>query len=194
MQSNQQPVGPFFSSIEKIRRHWGRFLALGIVLIFIGLLAIGSATYTTFFTIFFLGGLLLIGGIIEIIQSFWARQWAGFFLSMLVGIFYALTGIIFLTKPVPAAAALTLLIGSLFLVSGLFKIGSSVVVRFEQWGWVLFSGIISFILGVMVLTEWPAVSLWLIGLFVGIDLLFYGWTWVILSIAARSASKKPSQY
>lgn len=181
------PLDPSFSGIKKLRQNWGWFLALGIFLIFLGLLAIGSATYTTFFTIFFMGFLLLIGGITQIIYSFWAKEWSGFFFAVLVGIFYTLTGFLFLVKPIQTAAALTLLMGSLFFVSGLFKIFSSIIVRFEQWGWILTSGIISLILGILILSEWPLASLWIIGLFVGIDLVFYGWTWVILSLGAKNS-------
>jgi len=187
-------LDPSFSNIETLRRNWGWFLALGIFLILLGLLAISSATYTTFFSIFFMSFLLLFGGIAKIIYSFWAREWSGFFLSMLIGIFYTLTGFLFLAKPVPAAAALTLLMGSLFLVSGLFKIIASVIVRFEQWGWVLTSGIISLILGVLILSEWPLASLWIIGLFIGVDLVFYGWTWVILALGARNVLDRRSKY
>jgi uncharacterized membrane protein HdeD (DUF308 family) len=191
VRTEEHPLDPFFSTIETVKRNWAWFLALGIFLIILGFLAIGSATFTTFFSIFFMGFLLLIGGIAKIVYSFWAREWSGFFLSMLIGIFYALVGFLFLAKPIPSAAALTLLMGSLFFVSGLFKIIGSVVVRFEQWGWVLTSGIISLILGILILSEWPLASLWIIGLFVGIDLIFYGWTWVILSLGARSALERP---
>jgi uncharacterized membrane protein HdeD (DUF308 family) len=182
-------LDPSFSAIEKLRRNWSWFLSLGIFLILLGALAIASATYTTFFSIFFMGALLLVGGIAKIVYSFWAREWTGFFLSMLIGIFYALIGFLFLAKPVLTAAALTLLIGSLFFVSGLFKIISSILIRFEQWRWIMFSGIISLILGMLILSEWPQASLWLIGLFIGIDFIFYGWTWVILSLGARNSLK-----
>ena len=189
-----QPLDPSFSRIKTLRHNWSWFLALGIFLIFLGLLAMGSATYTTFFSIFFMGFLLLIGGIVEIIYSFWTKEWSGFFLSLLIGIFYTLIGFLFLVKPVQTAAALTLLLGSLFFVSGLFKIFSSIIIRFEQWGWILASGIVSLILGILILSEWPVASLWLIGLFIGIDLLFYGWTWVILSLGARSTISRTSKY
>lgn len=192
MQANYN-LTPLFSSIETLRRNWGWFLALGIFLIFLGFLAVGSSVYTTFFTIFFLGTLLLISGIAKIIYSFWASEWSGFFLSLLIGLFYGLVGALFIAKPIPSALSLTMLIGSLFVVSGLFKIFASIIIRFEEWGWILLSGILSLLLGVLVLAEWPESSLWVIGLFVGIDLIFYGWTWVILSLAARKAENRPFQ-
>jgi uncharacterized membrane protein HdeD (DUF308 family) len=179
------PLSPFFSAIKTVHDHWQWFLFSGIALIILGIFAVGAATLTSFVTIFFLGALLLIGGITKLIYAFWARKWTGFFLTLLVGILYVVTGFLCLTKPVAALAALTLVIGSLFVVTGIFKIVASVVARFEQWGWILFSGIVSLILGIIVLTEWPLASLWVIGLFVGIDLIVYGWTWVLLALGAR---------
>lgn len=187
--SSNLPLAPLFSSVAYIRDHWKRFLFLGIALIIIGFLAVAASVVTSFVTIYFIGFTLLIGGIAELIHSFWARGWSGFFLSLLMGLLSIVAGGLCLGRPVAALAALTLLIGSLFLVSGIFKIAVSAFYRFEHWGWIFFSGIISAILGGLVLAEWPAASLWVIGLFVGVDLIFYGWTWVLLAIAAKPPAK-----
>lgn len=190
MTNINRPTDPFLlSPFRAIRDNWGWFLGFGILLIVLGTLAVGAATFTTFVSIFLIGVLLLAGGIAKVIYSFWAKDWGGFFISLLVGLLYGVTGAIFLAKPVQAAAGLTLLIGSLFVVSGCFKIASSIVARFANWGWLLFSGIVSLILGILVLSEWPLASLWIIGLFIGIDMIIYGWTWVILSISARPRTK-----
>ncbi len=183
---------PWFSSIETAKRNWGWFLGLGLFLVLLGIVAIVCAVFTTFFTIFLMSIVLMAAGVAKIIYAFWARNWSGFFLSLLVGILYGLLGLLFFLKPVQGAAALTLLIGFLFVAAGFFKIGSSAITRFEHWGWVLFSGVVSLVLGFMVLSEWPLVSLWIIGLFIGIDLLFYGWTWIILSFSARASLKRAS--
>ena len=186
MSDLNRPNDPFsLSPFKSIRQNWGWFLSFGILLVILGTVAVGAATFTTFLSIFLIGIILLAGGIAKVIYSFWAKDWGGFFISLLVGILYGVVGGIFLAKPIQSAAALTLLIGTLFVVSGSFKIVSSVVARFAHWGWLFFSGVISLILGILVLSEWPQASLWIIGLFVGIDMIIYGWTWVILSISAR---------
>src|ERR1700738_1796611 len=151
----RDPLVPHFSTIRNIQQDWQWFLILGIILIVLGFLAIGAATYTSLVTVVFLGAILLVGGVAKLVYSFWAREWSGFFLSLLVGLLYAVTGILCLTKPIAALAALTLIIGSLFVVSGVFKIIAAFSYRFDQWGWILFSGIISFLLGGLVLAEWP---------------------------------------
>lgn len=185
MNDLNRPTDPFIGPFRRIRENWQWFLAFGLSLVFLGMIAVGAATFTTFLSIYLIGILLLAGGIAKVIYSFWSKDWGGFFISLLVGLLYAVTGGIFLARPIQSAAGLTLLIGSLFVVSGSFKIVSSLVARFANWGWLLFSGIISLVLGVLVLSEWPEASLWIIGLFVGIDMIIYGWTWVILSIRAR---------
>lgn len=191
MTNINKPTPPFaVSPFKALRDNWAWFLAFGILLVVLGTMAIGAATLTTFISIFLIGLLLLAGGIAKVVYAFWAKDWGGFFISLLVGLLYAVTGGIFLGKPIQSAAALTLLIGSLFVVSGSFKIVSSIVARFPHWGWLLFSGIISLTLGILVLSEWPQASLWIIGLFVGIDMIIYGWTWVILSISARPHAQK----
>lgn len=176
---------PICSALATVQKNWSWFLAGGIALIVLGIFAVGAAALTSFVTVFFLGTVLFISGVAQLIYSFWAREWSGFFVSLLLGIFYGVIGALFLARPLSALAALTLLIGALFVVSGLFKIFVSLAARFEHWGWVLFSGMISLVLGSMILADWPMASLWVIGLFVGIDLMIYGWTWVVLSLAAR---------
>lgn len=177
---------PFFDSIAAVRENWGWFLGLGIFLILLGTLAVGAAVATTLVSMIFLGLILSAGGLAKIIYSFWAKDWTGFFFSLLTGILYLVIGALFLFKPAQSAAALTLLIGCLFVVTGLFKIIAPLFMKFQHWGWVLFSGIVSLALGIMVLAEWPVSALWLIGLFVGIDLLIYGWMSIFFALSAKN--------
>lgn len=185
-QSDERPLAVYFRSLENLRRNWGWFLLLGIALIALGIAAIYASTATTLVTVWFLGALLLASGIINIIYAFWAHKWSGFFLSLLVGIIYALLGLAFLNNPMIGALTLTLLLAAFFVVSGLFRIIYAVALRFEHWGWVVLSGIIALVLGALIYSQWPISGLWVIGLFIGIDLIFYGWTWVIISLAARN--------
>lgn len=176
---------PMISDVRSARDNWGWLVALGIFLVILGAIAIGASVYTTFFTILFLGATLVLAGIAQLIYSFWVKKWSGFFFSLLTGLLYLIMGGMFLWRPLQAAAALTLLIGSFFVVSGVFRIVTALYNRFDQWGWVVFSGAISLILGLLILEEWPLTSLWVIGLFVGIDLIIYGWTCTLIGLVAR---------
>lgn len=174
-----------FHEVGEIRRNWGGFLALGLFLILIGAAAIGFSTFATLFSVILLGGLLIASGVVQIVQSFWARRWSGLFFSLLLGILYLVTGVLCIARPASSALALTLLIAAFCFVGGLFKMINALILRFPYWGWVFFNGLVTFILGVLILSEWPVSGLWVIGLFVGIDILLLGWTWVVLALSAR---------
>lgn len=180
---------PCFSGIEQIRTNWGWFLGLGILLIILGIAAISSAFYVTLFSVFLLGILLIAGGAVHIVHAFMAKEWSGLFLTLLLGILYVATGVICVAKPAIAAISLTLWIAAFFFIAGLFRMITSAMARFEHWGWVFFNGLVTFILGILIFSDWPVSGLWVIGLFIGIDLILSGWSCVLLSIAARQALK-----
>ena len=95
----------------------------------------------------------------------------------------------FITHPTATAVAVTLLLAAFYCISGIFKIIVSLTRPVVQWEWLLFSGIVSLALGLLIWAEWPAVGLWLIGLFIGIDLIFAGWFWIMLSMVAKKLPK-----
>lgn len=80
---------------------------------------------------------------------------------------------------------LTRIIAVFLVVGGLFRLLSAVIYRYDGWIWMLISGVISLMLGIMIYREWPASGLWFIGLCVGIDLILNGWTWLMLALTMR---------
>ncbi len=176
---------PVVADLEQFSRNWGWFLALGIVMIVLGTLALGSALFVTLVSMIFFGWLLVFSGIFEAVQSFWQKQWGGFFLHLAVGILYAIVGFMLIANPGASAVALTLLMAIFFIVAGIFRIVAALSMRFPHWGWMLLSGIAALILGLLIWRQWPASGFWIIGLFIGIELIFTGWSWVMLSLVAR---------
>lgn len=174
------------SHIEEARKNWGWYFALGIVLILLGAAIISSSYYATIFSVILFGILLLFAGVVQIFQAFVSLKWSGLFLSLFLGVLYIVTGFLCMGKPQTAAISITLWIAALCFVVGLFKMLSSVIIRFEQWGWVFFNGLVTFLLGWMIYADWPVSGLWVIGLFIGIDLILAGWSWIILSLTART--------
>lgn len=159
----------------------------GILLIILGTLAIGAAVFTTLLSVFILGCVLLAGGIFEIFHSFYSKTWGELSVELLVGVLYAVVGGLLIAKPVQGAASLTLLLALVFFVGGIFKSLAAIFQRNAGWGWLLFSGLISIALGALIWSEWPESSLWIIGLFIGIDLIFSGWTLLMLGwVGSRS--------
>jgi uncharacterized membrane protein HdeD (DUF308 family) len=172
--------------LEAIRGHWAWFLALGAILIIVGTIAVGMPLVASLATAVTFGALLLVGGIAQLAGAFWTRDWSGFFLSLLMGVLYFVLGLFFVRDPGDASLAMTLLLACVLMVGGLFRIIGSAMYRFPYWGWTLVGGIINLVLGIMIWQQWPDSGLWVIGLFVGIDLIFTGWTWVMLALAVKN--------
>lgn len=175
-----------FNKIESVRQNWGWFLALGILLVLLGAAIIGSSYFATMFSVIIFGLFLLCAGVVQIFQAFLARKWSGLFLSLFLGILYIVTGFLCMGRPETAAISITLWIAAFCFVVGIFKMLASVIVRFNQWGWVFFNGLITFLLGAMIYADWPLSGLWVIGLFIGVDLILAGWSWIVLSLTART--------
>lgn len=173
--------------MEALSRNWGWLLAFGILMIILGMFAIGAPVVATVAVQIMLGWLLVIGGIAEGIHAFMAKDWRGFFLELLSAVLYLVVGVLLLVNPLLGAAALTLLLAAFLVVEGIFKVIMAMRVRDHRgWGWLLASGVLSLILGVLIWAQWPASGLWIIGLLVGIQLLFTGWSLVMLALAARA--------
>ncbi len=164
-------------------------LALGILLVVGGTAAIIVPIFATFGVVTLLGILLIVAGIAQIVSAFHCHGWKGVLLHVLLGILYAVTGFLILENPIAGAAGITLLLAAFFLATGAIRIVVALKERFENWGWVLLSGAVTLILGVIIWRQFSpdhgADFLWVIGLLVGIDLIFSGWTWIMFALAFR---------
>ena len=163
-----------------------RFSVLGVVLVVLGTAALTASTLTTLISILFLGWLLVIGGAVQIVHAFWARPWGGLFANLIAGVLSLVVGLLFLTRPASAELALTLLVAVLFVVGGLFRLNVALLWRFPARGWVAYDGVLTLVLGLVIWIGWPESALWVIGMLVGIDLLFKGWSCLMFALAARA--------
>lgn len=176
--------------LEAIKGNWGWILALGIVLIIVGTLAVAMPLVASLATALVVGSLLLLGGCAQLVGAFWTRDWSGFFLSLLIGVMYLVLGLMFLRAPVKAELLMTLLLACGLMIGGLFRIIGSLMYKSPHWGWTLVGGALNLVLGLLIWHQWPEAALWVIGLFVGIDMIFTGWTWVMLSLAVKSLKRR----
>jgi uncharacterized membrane protein HdeD (DUF308 family) len=173
-----------------IRKNWGWFLALGIVQIIAGTLAVGFAFSATLASVVTLGVLLLIAAAAQMAAALLARDWDGFFLFLLLAFLYGVAGFLTLQHPLLAAEGLTLMLAALFLVVGLFRIAVALVDHVPSWGWLLFNGVVTVLLGLAIWQQWPKSGLWVVGMLVGIELIVNGVTWLVLAVGVR---KGPAQ-
>jgi len=184
-EASHLPLG----ALEELHRHWALFLALGIGLAVLGMVAMLTAGLSTIVAVDFFGWILVIAGAGVTIHAFWAKRWSGFFLQLLSGLLYLVAGWMLATHGELSAIALTLVIAISFVVQGAFRIGAALSTRIDGWDGLLVSGIITLFLGLMIWNEWPLSGVWVIGLFVGIDMFFYGGWFVSLALAVRTLGR-----
>jgi uncharacterized membrane protein HdeD (DUF308 family) len=184
--SERPLVAELRHGLDALRGNWFWFVILGVALMVLGFAALGSVIIASLATAVTIGMLILMGGVAETIGAFWCRDWSGFFLYLLSGILSIVVGLFFLRWPGGALLALTLLVACLLMVGGIFKIVAALNYRFGAWGWPLANGIIDVILGVMIWQQWPESALWVLGLFLGIDLVFRGVNWIALGLGLKA--------
>ena len=187
MISNAQNPDAVVRAVDEtgVRKNWGWFLALGIVQIIVGTLAVGFAFSAALASVVTLGVLLLIAGAAQMAAALLAREWEGFFLFMLLAFLYAVAGFLTLEHPLLAAEGLPLMLAALFLVVGLFRIAVALVGQVPSWGWPFFSGVVTVLLGLAIWLHWPASGLSVVGTLVGIEVIVNGVTWSALAIGVR---------
>ncbi len=171
---------------EKLREIWAFLVGMGVALMILGIVAIGSSFIATLATVVVFGVLLLLGALFQVITALWGRSWRGFFLHLLGGVLYLIVGVFMIDHPVEAALGVTLLVALGLLAGGIVRIVMSVIDRFDGWGWMLLSGVVSLLLGAAIWRQWPLSGLWVIGLFVGIEMLCSGLSWTMLGLAVRA--------
>jgi uncharacterized membrane protein HdeD (DUF308 family) len=171
--------------LDELRHKWGWFLALGIAMIVLGFVALALIPAASLATVLVLGWLMVFSGVVEAIHAFQVRGWGGMFLHLIAGIAGVLIGLLVVTHPVAGALAWTLLFASLFTVVGLFRIFAAIRLKFPYWGWSVFDGSVTLLLGILLWADWPWSGVWFLGLAVGISLLLRGWSSVMLALAVR---------
>ncbi len=172
-------------SLKDLHDNWGWFVALGVALIVLGLVAMSYSVAATISTALVFGFFLLGAGVCYLVGAFFTRGWGGFFLSLLAGVLHLAAGVIVLNHPFEAVILYTLLMAVFFFVEGLFRCVAAIAGRFRHWGWMLFNGVVTLLLGVFIWRQWPISGLYVVGLLLGIDLVISGVSYVSLGLNAR---------
>jgi len=175
----------FVGDLGRIRSNWGWVVGFGVVQIVVGIVAVCFAFDATIASVLTLGIVLLIAAGAQMAAAIWAKDWGGFFLFVGLGILFAAAGFVMLVKPVVAAESPTLLFATFCLVGGAFRIVVALVEPIPSRSWVILNGAITILLGLAILARWPETGLWVLGMFVGIDLIFNGATWSAIAISVR---------
>jgi uncharacterized membrane protein HdeD (DUF308 family) len=170
---------------------WGWLLALGIVEIIAGGIAIAAPLIASLAVVAVFGAVLIVTAILQLAHAFRVRSWSHSAWYGLGGVLYALAGILVVAYPLGGALTLTVLIAILFIVDGTLRTAFGVTARPAMgWGWLVAGGIGSIMVGVILLLGWPASALWATGVLLGINLIFSGVThgFLALESPARQAA------
>ena len=173
----------------ELRQKWGWFLALGLLLLAFGLIAAANLLIATVASVFWVGIMMIAGGVLAIFHAFSVRTWGSTILGVLAGLLYAVAGIFVFVNPAVATAAITITVGLLLVVVGLVRLVIGLQERTtEGWGWVVIGGLITALAGVVIVAGWPGNSIWVLGIFLVVDLLTQGVTYTALALSLKKAA------
>jgi uncharacterized membrane protein HdeD (DUF308 family) len=171
-----------------ISAKWGWFVAVGIAMIALGVIAWLDVIAATIAGTIFVGAILLLGGVFQIIQAFMTKEWRGFIMSLFCGILYLAGGLLIMNEPAQGALLLTLLVVAALMVGGVVRIILALLHRnIAAWGLILLSGIVSIVVGYLLYASLPWSGLWVLGTLIAVELLVQGSSWLYFGLALRFA-------
>jgi uncharacterized membrane protein HdeD (DUF308 family) len=173
--------------LTALKKNWGWLLALGFLLIALGVFALGSTIFVTLLSIIFFGCLLIISGIAQLSYLFFVKEGHHSTYLLVTGLLSAVVGLLLLFHPTGAAEVITFLLAIFFIVSGLLRLFNSLLTHQKHMFWSMLYGIVVFVLGILVLADMPMAGLVFLGLLIGIELILNGIGWIALAIAAKAS-------
>lgn len=189
---SRSPVDPsrptLAEALVQLQARWGWFVGLGIVLLVLGVLALGHVFAATLASVIFIGMLMAVAGVGQLMHAWRIKQTQGFIFWSISGLFYLAAGLFAVLQPVQGATVLTLLFGAMLIAVGALRTWLWFNNRGQRgWGWLGVSGVLTLLVGVLIASGWPGNSVWILGLLLAIDLLFQGWSALFLGLALRQA-------
>lgn len=164
----------------------GWLMALGAIFVVLGLIAFIYVVGATLASVLFIGVLMAIGGALQIVHAWSCKNWRSFLFWSLSGLLYLVAGVIAILNPLVGAEVLTLIFGASLIASGFFRLWVWVQNRTQTGGgWIAWSGLMTLVVGLIIAAGWPTNSLWVLGLILSVDLLFQGWSMLLLGMALK---------
>ena len=171
---------------EELKRSWGWLLGLGVLFVVLGSIGLSMVVGLTLVSVLFFGILLLIAGLSQIIDVFKSKRWKGTAWHALIAVLYLVGGGMVVYDPFLASTLITALIAWVLIIIGISRFIMAIVLRDAAgWGWLLIAGLTAIVLGVLILLQWPYSGLWVLGLFIAIEMLVNGWTYIFIAFAIR---------
>jgi uncharacterized membrane protein HdeD (DUF308 family) len=184
------------TDIDKLRRvmdriihaHWKIFLAQGLVMMALGVLAAALPQISTLAIAIFIGWLFFVGGIFRTLSVLRSQSAPGFRWSLVTAVLAILVGLILVIRPFEGVLTLTTVLTVLFVIEGLAAILVAIEFRphLPNWGWTLMNGVVNLVLAYLIWRGWPGTAAWAIGLLAGISMFFVGLSLTMIALAARA--------
>jgi uncharacterized membrane protein HdeD (DUF308 family) len=171
------------------RTAWGWFVALGIAQLVLGIIAWFDVIAFTIAGVIFIGALLLVAGVFQVVHAFMDREWGGFALHLIVGILYVIGGLLLMDEPLEGSVVITILVAAALIIGGVLRIAIGVQHRhMPGWGLLLAGGVISLLVGVMLYLMLPWSGLWVVGTLIAVELIFHGVSWIQFGLTLRKTA------
>lgn len=172
--------------LERYKKHWVWYSLLGILLVILGTVGASYSVYVTTFAMLWIGALLIVAAVFEFIYAFSARGWSGVFIHLLLSLLTLLIGIFIIVYPLKASVIFTFFIALYLIVAGILRMIFAIKLRhLKVWGIFFVAGLISLILGILILMHWPVSGLWVFGLFICVEVILMGITMIFTALIAR---------
>ena len=176
-------------TLAPLRAKWGWIVALGVVYLVAGLIALGSVVAATAASVLVVGAMMIVAGVFEVINAFQVKTWGRFIVWLLLGVLYIVAGFVAWDNPFLTAIWLTLILGAALVASGIMRIFLAFNMKHgSPWVWIVISGLITLVLGLIILAHWPVSAVYTLGIFLGVDLVFAGAGWIGLGLGLKNAA------
>jgi len=175
-----------------VTRNRKRLMGYGILSVIFGFIGLYMSTLMTITTILIMGVFMLIVGIVFSVESFSSPHWKGKLLNLFLSFLYAGAGVITILNPLSSAVWFTLFLTIFLALIGVIRIIMAFQIKSETrgWLWVAFGGILNIILALLVYMQWPESGLWVIGMFISIELIIHGINAITLSRITKEIQKE----
>lgn len=178
-------------AVRAMHDHWKLFLTEGIVLVILGMAAILVPVLASVVVAVFLGWLFAVGGIVGLIATVMGRHAPGFWWSLISALVALAAGLALIGWPVAGAVSVTFVLTTFLVADGILMIAFGLDHRRSlsaQWGWLVVNGVVDLLLAGLIVWALPGSAVWALGLIMGIDLLFGGWSLIAMALSARKAT------
>ena len=174
------------TAMERLRHRWGWFVALGVLAMGLGFVALAMDIHATITTVYIIAVFMIIAGGAEIMVGLNSKTWGRFFLYILAGLFYIVAGAFALAQPLHAAVVITLMLGAAMLAAGIIRISIGLHMHSHAKTMVIVGGAFTALVGLLIVLGWPTNSIVILGVLLGVDLLFTGTMWVGFGLRLRA--------